>query len=85
MGDWVFVIGQSQIVSFLICSVSRVSKFAVLKLIEIVILRVDYTIPFGFSFFRQFWDIIFQLFILHVWLRITDEGSVPGMRILSIL
>ena len=26
----------------------------------------------------------FQLLILHVWLRITDEGSVPEMRIWSI-
>ena len=50
-----------------------------LKLIEIVILRVYYTIPFGFSFFLHFWDIIFN------WLRITDEGSVPEMRIWSIL
>ena len=42
----------------LICSVLRASKFAVLKLIEIVILWVYYTIPFGFSFFRHFWGII---------------------------
>ena len=48
----------------LICSVLRASKFAVLKLIEIVILWVYYTIPFGFSFFRHFWDIIFQPFQL---------------------
>ena len=34
-----------------------------LKLIEIVILRVYYTIPFGSSFFRYF-GIIFQLFEL---------------------
>ena len=40
------------------------SKFAVLKLIEIVILWVYYAIPFGFSFFRHFWDIIFQPFQL---------------------
>ena len=26
----------------------------------------------------------FQLFNLHVWLRITDEGSIPEMRIWSI-
>ena len=26
----------------------------------------------------------FQRFILHVWLRITDEGSIPEMRIWSI-
>ena len=45
----------------LICSVLRASKFSVLKLIEIVISWVYYTIPFGFSFFRHFWGIIFQL------------------------
>ena len=48
----------------LICSVLRASKFALLKLIEIVILWIYYTIPFGFSFFRHFWDIIFQPFQL---------------------
>ena len=46
----------------LICSVLRASKFAVLKLIEIVILWVYYTIPFGFGFFRHFWDIFFSTF-----------------------
>ena len=55
-----------------------------LKLIKIVILLVYYTIPFGFSLFWHFLVITFQLFILHVWLRITDEGSVPEMRIWSI-
>ena len=29
-------------------------------------------------------QLTFQLFILHVWLRITDEGSVPEMLIWSI-
>ena len=48
----------------LIRSVLRASKFAVLKLIEIVILWVYYTTPFGFSFFRHFWDINFQPFQL---------------------
>ena len=52
------------IYNFVIESVLRASKFAVLKLIEIVILWVYYTIPFGFSFFRHFWDIIFQPFQL---------------------
>ena len=33
----------------LICIVLRASKFSVLKLIEIVILWVYYTIPLGFS------------------------------------
>ena len=35
---------------------------------------------FGFSFFRHFWDIIFNLFNYFLWLRITDEGSIPEMR-----
>ena len=48
----------------LICSILRASKFAVLKLIEIVIVWVYYTISFCFSFFRHFWDIIFQPFQL---------------------
>ena len=33
----------------------RASNFSVLKLIEIVILWVYYTIPFGFSLFWYFW------------------------------
>ena len=65
----------------LIRSVWRASNFPCLKLIAIVILWVYYTIPFGFSLLRQFLVIAVQLFILHVWLRITDEGSVPEMRI----
>ena len=65
-------------------SVCQGNDFPGLKLIEIVILWVYYTIPFGYSFFRQFLVITFQLFILHVWLRITDECSVPEMRIWSI-
>ena len=36
---------------------------------------------FGTEF--DFWVITFQLFII-VWLRITDEGLVPEMRIWSI-
>ena len=36
--------------------------------------------------FRHFWGINFQPFVNYfVWLRITDEGSVPIMRIWSIL
>ena len=59
-------------------------NFPCLKLIEIVILWVNYTIPFGFSLFWYFLVITFQLFKLHVWLRITDEGLLPEMRIWSI-
>ena len=40
----------------------RASKFSVLKWIQIVILWVYYTIPFGFSLFRHIWVITFQLF-----------------------
>ena len=65
--------------------VLRALKFSVLKLIEIVILWVYYTIPFGFSLFRHFWAITFNFWIIIVWLRITDEGSLPEMRILFIL
>ena len=65
-------------------SVLRASKFSVLKLIEIVIVWVYYTIPFGFSLFRQFWAFIFNFRNDIVRLRITDEGSLPEMRIWSI-
>ena len=66
-------------------SVSRASKFSVLKLIEIVILWVYYTIPFGFILFWQF-RINISYFRNHFhWRRITDEGSLPEMRIWSIL
>ena len=44
----------------LIHSVLRASTFSVLKLIEIVILWVYYTIPFGFSLFLHFRTIIFS-------------------------
>ena len=69
----------------LIRSVLRASKISVLKLIEIVILWVYYTIPFGFSLFWHFRAIIFNFWIHIVWLRITDDGSLPEMRIWSIL
>ena len=69
----------------LISSILRASKFFVLKLTEIVILWVYNTIPFGFSLIWHFWGINFQLLNYFVWLRITDEGSVPEMRIWSIL
>ena len=59
-------------------------NFPCFKLIEIVILWVYYTIPLTSACFGTFLVIAFQLFILHVWLRITDEGSVPEMRIWSI-
>ena len=50
--------------------------FSVLKLTEIVILWVYYTIPFGFSlFFDTFWASLFIFLLKYfVWLRITYEG-----------
>ena len=69
----------------LIRSVLRASKFSVLKLIEIVILWVFYTIPFGFSLFRNFRVNIFYFGNHFVWRRITDESLIPEMRIWSIL
>ena len=63
----------------------RASKFSELKLFEIVILWVYYTVPFGLSLFRYFWTSLFLFLNYFVWLRITDEGSVPEMRIWSIL
>ena len=70
----------------LIRSVLIASKFSVLKLMEIVILWVYYTIPFGFSFFRHFFlALFFNFYNNFLWLRITDEGLVPEMSIWSIL
>ena len=68
-------------------SVLSASNLSVLKLIEIVILWIYYNITFliGFSLFWHFLDITFQLLNYFVWLRITYEGSVPEMRIWSIL
>ena len=59
----------------------RASTFSVLKLIEIVILWVNYAVSFSFSLFRHFWSLFFNFLNFIVWLRITDEGSVPEMRI----
>ena len=48
----------------LIRSVLRASNFPCLKFLEIVILRVYYTIPFGFTLFWALLDIHVQLFKL---------------------
>ena len=70
----------------LIRSVLRASTFSVLKFNEIcIILWVYYTIPFGFSLFRHFLASLFNFLNYFVWLRITEEASVPQMHILSIL
>ena len=50
-----------------------------------VILWVYYTIPFCFSLFRHFWVSLFNVLNYFDWLRITDEGSLPEMRIWFIL
>ena len=63
----------------------RASKLPVLKWIEIVILWVYYTIPFGFCLIWHFSGITFQRLNYFVWLRITDKGLLPEIRIWSIL
>ena len=65
----------------LIRSVLRASN----KKNEILILWVYYTIPFGFSSLRHFGASHFNILNYFVWLRITDECSVPEMCISSIL
>ena len=60
----------------LIRSILRASKFSVLKLTEIVILWVYFTIPFGFSLIKHFLDITFQILLLCL-ARITDEVHYP--------
>ena len=53
-------------------------KFSVcLKFNQIVILWVCHTIPFGFTLFWHFWAYTFSFSNYFLWLRITDEGSVP--------
>ena len=52
----------------LIRSGLRASKFSVFKLLEIVIVWVYYTIPFGFSMFRHFRDIIFNFWVELSWI-----------------
>ena len=59
--------------------------FKCLALVNNIILRVYYTIPFGFSFFGHFLALFFNFYNYFLWLRITDEGSIPEMRIWSIL
>ena len=66
----------------------RRSKFSVLELTDIVVLWAYYTIHFGFSIFWhfcQFGTSLSNIFDYFVWLRITDEGSLPEMPIWSIL
>ena len=71
--------------TWLIRSVLGASRWYALELIEIVNLWVYYTIPFRFSFFRHFLASLFNFSHYFLWLRITDEGSIPEMRIWSIM
>ena len=41
--------------------------------------------PLALASFGTFWALFFNLFDYFLWLRITDEGSIPEMRIWSIL
>ena len=64
----------------------EIIEIFVSKLIEIVILWVYYTIPFGFSLFLALLGRHFPSFeTTPFWLRITEEGLVPEKRIWSIL
>ena len=70
----------------LIRSVLRASKFSVLKFIEIVILWIYYMASLlASASFGTFVTSLFNILNYFVWLRIIDEGSVPEMRIWSIL
>ena len=70
----------------LIRSVLRASKFSVLKFIEIVILWIYYMVSlFASASIGTFVTSLFNFLNYYVWLIITDEGSVPEMRIWSIL
>ena len=55
----------------LIRSVLRASKFSVFKLTEMLILWVNYTIPFGCSLIWHFGSITFQFLTYIVWPRIA--------------
>ena len=64
----------------LIRSALRTSKFSVLKFIEIVILWLYYLASLLASVsFCTFVTSLFNFLDYFVWLRITDEGSVPFM------
>ena len=59
----------------LIRRVLRASNISVIKLTEIVVLWVYYTIPFGFGLIWHISGLHFSTFELPLfWLRITDEG-----------
>ena len=67
----------------LICSVLRASNFPCLKCIAIVILWVYWTLYFRLTLLWHFLHHFSYLKILCL-AKVTDEGSVPEMRIRSI-
>ena len=88
---WTRVSSKAHVAMFyvrlqLIRSVLRASKFSVLKFIEIVILWIYYMASLlASASFGTFVTSLFNFLNYFVWLMITDEGSVPEMRIWSIL
>ena len=60
-------------------------NFPCQKMLYIVIIWVYFTIPYGLSLFWQFGVSLFNFLNYFVWLRITDEGSVPEIRLWSLL
>ena len=75
------------------CSTVDLGWFVAFGSIKIYRVKIDrncnlwvyYTIPFGLSFFQYFLALFFNLFNYFLCLMITDEGSIPEMRIWSIL
>ena len=66
-------------------SVLRASKLSVLKLIELVICGFITPSLLASACFGTFGASICNFLNYFIWLRITDEGSVPEIRIWSIL
>ena len=66
-------------------SVLRASKFSVLKLTEIVICGFITPSLLALACFDTYWASLFNFLNYFIWPRITDGGSVPEMRIWSIL
>ena len=64
---------------------TRTTCTVLVESIVLMILWVYYTIPLGFTLFLALLGITFVLLNYIFWLRITDEGPLPEMRIWSIL
>ena len=83
--SWTRVSPRAHVAKFyvrlqLIRTASRASKFSVLKFIEIVILLIYYIASLlASASFGTFVTSLFNFLNYFVWLRITDEGSVPFM------